>query len=143
MTVALAVLAVLVVVLLVRLVGVHPGGATLVPALLGPRRPTPQERPEGLARWESAMLAAGTSGGRGRARLARQLEPLVATTLLGRHGLAMGDPRAADLLGAEWRYLTGDGPQPPTAPGEGTAAVVAAVEVLLDRLEAGGGSDRG
>lgn len=111
----------------------NPGGARRSAPLVSlPQPPEADERPAGLVEWEALLLTASTSGPRGRARLARHLEPLVAAALRDGHGLSLDDPRAAALLGAEWSALRDGAPLP--GRGGDDAAVIEAVNRLLDRV---------
>ncbi|MBK5221669.1 MAG: hypothetical protein JJE52_02090 [Acidimicrobiia bacterium] len=114
----------------------NPGAGERAPALFERRRSdAPPRRPAGLVEWEAVLLEAGMGGQRPRARLARRLEPLVEARVANRLGVSPDDPRAADLLGPEWTFLLG-GPAPPGSPTDPSAAVIGAVDHLLDRLEA-------
>lgn len=113
----------------------NPGASEVVPGYFAPRRPaTSRRRNPELLSWEADLLAASTGGPRGRARLARRLEPVLAAQLRDRHGLALDDEAAVALLGAEWDFLTG-GPPPAHAR---RLDVATAVATVLDRV----GSDR-
>lgn len=126
-----------VVALLQAIARANPGGAAPTGSLVAPDGGAAAEpRPVRLVEWEALLLAGATSGRRGRERLGRQMERLVASALADGHGLSLDDPRAADLLGPEWRFLQG-GP-PPGGGGTDAAAIAHAVGVVLDRLEAGG-----
>jgi hypothetical protein len=112
----------------------NPGGAERVESLVPSGSSTLDAgRPTRLVEWEGLVLAGTTSGARGRARLGRHIEPLVAAALRDGHGLSIDDPRAATLLGDEWAFLQG-GP-PPAGRRTDPEAVVAATARLLDRLE--------
>lgn len=137
MTLAIvAVGSVLVVCIVSVLASGNPGAGERAPALLtrSAAGPAPA-RPAALVEWEVVLLEAGMGGTRPRTRLARRLEPLVADRVAQRLGVPLADPSAADLLGDEWRFLTG-GPPPPGSPTDTSAAVLHAVDRLLDRLEA-------
>lgn len=137
MTLAIiAVGAVLVLCLVSVLASGNPGAGERAPALVlrEPQDALPA-RPPALVEWEVVLLEAGMGGQRPRARLARRLEPVVADRVAQRLGVSLEDPLAADRLGAEWAYLQG-GPPPPGYPSDSSAAVMRAVDQLLDRLEA-------
>lgn len=130
---------VLLVGLLIALINVvaaaNPGGAAPTGTLVASgAADDDRDRPPGLAAWEALLLSGATSGRRGRERLARRMREPVATLLADHHGLALGDPRAAELLGPEWAFLEG-GPPPPGV-GTDEAGIVAAVDAVLDRLGA-------
>jgi hypothetical protein len=119
------------VVLLALLARANPGSTDPAPALLALRdagSSTPRI-PE-LVAWEADLLAASTGGRRGRTRLGRKLEPVIAPTLRDRHGVQIDDPEARELLGPEWDFLCGGAP-PPANP---SITVDQAVAVVLDRL---------
>lgn len=140
MTVALAAVAgaVVVLVLLRILAARNPRLPGATPALVERRLdPSPPTRPSQVVAWEALLLAAATGGPRGRARLSRHLEPLVASLLVERHLLAVDDADAALVLGPEWEYLTG-ATEGETAGTDESDSVHEAVEALLDRLSAAG-----
>lgn len=123
----------------------NPGATEAVPGFFG-RAPTARadRRNPGLLAWEADLLAASTGGPRGRARVARRLEPTLEAVLRDRHGLRLDDEAAVVLLGEEWEFLTG-GPPPAAAP---RLDVQSALARLLDRIDADrravtGGPDRG
>lgn len=126
-----------VVALLTAIARSNPGATEPAGSLLDDgRTSSASARPDRLVEWEGLILAAATSGRRGRERLGRQMERLVASALADRHGWALEDPRAAELLGPEWAFLRG-GP-PPAGGGTDVAAIARAVDVVLDRVAAGG-----
>lgn len=123
---------VVVVALLYWLARANPGASASVAGVVGRTDVSRDvERPPELKTWEADLLAASTGGGRGRARFARKLEPLIETALRDRAGLSMDDPAAAELLGVEWEFITG-GPRPASSP---RMDVESAVGALLDRLD--------
>ena len=126
--------AVVVVALLSGLARRNPGLPGRVPALVSwVAEPDAAPRPSQLVAWESLLLSAATGGRRGRARLSRHLEPLVASLLLERHRVAITDRAATEVLGWEWAYIRGE-VDAPAGEGDESAAVHDAVESLLDRL---------
>jgi hypothetical protein len=131
-TVAIVVLGVVVVVgLLAWLSRANPGWSAAVPLLVSRRSSAPVTgRVPELVAWEAEILAASTGGPRGRARLARHLEPVLSAALRDTRGLSVDDPEAVALLGDEWEFLQG-GPAPADRP---KITVDRALAVVLERV---------
>ena len=133
MTVAIvAVGMVVIVALLGWLSHANPGWSAGVPLLMSRRGAgAAVSRVPELRAWEAEILAASTGGPRGRARLARHLEPVVGSALRDSRGLSIHDPDALALLGDEWEFLQG-GPPPSDRP---KLSVERALATLLERVD--------
>ena len=87
---------------------------------------------EDLMQKRGEILAASTGGPRGRARLARHLEPVIGSALRDSRGLSMHDPDALALLGDEWEFLQG-GPPPADRPKLSVEQSLATVLARVDQ----------
>jgi hypothetical protein len=133
MTVAIVSLGIVVVVgLLGWLSRANPGWSEGVPLLVSRHGSgSVTGRVPELRAWEAEILAASTGGPRGRARLARHLEPVLSAALRDTRGLSIDDPEAVALLGDEWVFLQG-GPAPADRP---RITVDRALSRVLERVD--------
>lgn len=133
MTVAIVALGIVVVIgLLGWLSRTNPGWSDAVPLLVSRHASASATgRVPELRAWEAEILAASTGGPRGRARLARHLEPVLNAALRDARGLSIDDPEAIALLGDEWEFLQG-GPPPADRP---KITVDRALSTVLERVD--------
>lgn len=135
----LAALAGVAVVLVVRLLADrHPTSPSRFERVAAGGAVEPMPPPRALRATQRALVSAGDSAGGAHGALRPVLAAVVTERLAARHGIGIGDPRAAGLVGPElWELVRPDRPPPEDRHGRGLEP--AQLERLVDQLE---GADR-
>jgi hypothetical protein len=135
----LAALAAVAVVLVLRLLSDrHPTTPSRFERVAAGNAVEPMPPPRGLRVTQRALVTAGDSAGGAHGALRPVLADVVAERLAVRHGIGIGDPRAAGLVDPElWELVRPDRPPPEDRHGRGLGP--AQLERLVDQLE---GADR-